>query len=184
MINQFDECKITTWCCMSQGVCRLQGRFEKNIYDSTEKVKGDAIIDNKDCNIACTTVRLAIEQEICLKADGHVYKEMITLTKKEEPGVAANEPNPVYKFVEVDLNTIKFPEIESKTVRGVTKPYSPEDKYMMSRIQAAAHGSLVKNEYFIAIRTEFDGCTCCDTTPLARTPLQVVPTGNPACFGF
>ena len=53
---------------------------------------------------------------------------------------------------------------------------------MMEQIQAAAHGAIIRNEYFVAIRTDYDGCTCCDTTPLARTPLQIVPVPNPACW--
>jgi hypothetical protein len=58
---------------MNQGISRMMGQFEKNIYEPNEIVRADAIIDNKDCQIAVTGVRLAIEQEIKLVCGGHTY---------------------------------------------------------------------------------------------------------------
>jgi hypothetical protein len=39
----------------------MWGQFEKNVYEPSEHVKADAILDNKDCQIAITNVRLAVE---------------------------------------------------------------------------------------------------------------------------
>lgn len=86
-INQHNECKITTWCCLDQGVSRMWGQFEKNIYEPSENVKADAILDNKDCRIAITNVRLAVEEELVLNCGGHTYRELITLTERAEGGV-------------------------------------------------------------------------------------------------
>lgn len=159
------------------------GQFEKNVYEPTEIVRGDAIIDNKDCQIAVTGVRLAIEQEIKLNCGGHKYREMITLASKTEPGLPALNKENVHRHIEVDLGSIKIPPVPTRaTKRGTTKAYGPEDTHMMSQIQAAAHGGIITNEYFVAIRTDYDGCTCCDSTPLARTPLQIVPIPNPECW--
>jgi hypothetical protein len=66
----------------------------------------------------------------------------------------------------------------------VTKPYSPEDAFMMKQAQPVTHGHIVKNEYFIAIRTEFEGVTCCAATPWARVRLAILPIVNPATYGF
>ena len=168
---------------MNQGISRMMGQFEKNIYEPNELVRADAIIDNKDCQIAVTGVRLAIEQELKLVCGGHTYQEMLTLASKTEPGIPALNKENVHRHIEVNLGSIRVAPIPSRTTKkGVTKPYQPEDTFMMSQIQAAAHGGLIKNEYFVAIRTDYDGCTCCDSTPLARTPLQIVPIPNPACW--
>ncbi len=129
-------------------------------------------MNNKDCRIACTGVRLAIEQEIKLTCGGHRYSEMITLAQRTEGGIPAQNPQNVHRHIEVNLGSIKTPPVNDRpTKKGTVKPYGPEDKFMMQQIQAAAHGSIIQNNYFVAIRTEYDGCTCCDTTPLARTPL-------------
>lgn len=109
---------------------------------------------------------------------------MFTLSEKYEQGVAAKEPNDVYRFITVDLNTIKFNPPAARDWLGVSKPYSPEDTFMMSQAQPVTHGYIVKNEYFIAIRTEYDGCTCCTDTPTARVPLTILPEVNPNCYGF
>lgn len=61
MVTQASKHDVTTWCCMNQGPSSIQARFERNQYEPTEVVKADAIIQNKDCNIAMTGIRLAIE---------------------------------------------------------------------------------------------------------------------------
>lgn len=110
-------------------------------------------------------VRLAVEQEITIRCGGYVFKDMITLAERHEQGVPAKAPEDVYKYIEVDLNTIKFTPPVTRDWKGSQKAYSPEDMYMLSSAQAVSHGRIVTNEYFIAIRTGFEGCTCCATTP-------------------
>lgn len=63
--------------------------------------------------------------------------------------------------------------------RGVMKPLSPEDLYMATQMQPACHGTHVTNEYFLAVRCGYEGCTCCASLPLARIPLTIVPVMNP-----
>lgn len=64
------------------------------------------------------------------------------------------------------------------------KPVSLEDAFQMSQAQPASHGKLVTNEYFLAVRTDFEGCTCCATLPNTRIPLIIVPVVNPHAYGF
>jgi hypothetical protein len=64
------------------------------------------------------------------------------------------------------------------------KPYSIEDHFMLTQLQAACHSNFVKNEYFIKVNCFYDGCTCCGNTPQARVPVTIVPMVNPACCGF
>jgi hypothetical protein len=154
------------------------------MYEPHEKVKADAIIDNSRCQIAMSNIRLAVEQEITINCGGHSWKKMYTLVEKTDTGVAANLAEPQYRFIEVDLSTIKYHAPTHHMKKGVQKAYSEEDIWMMSQAQPVSHGSIVKNEYFIAIRTSYDGCTCCAAVPLARVPLCILPTINPKCFGF
>lgn len=109
---------------------------------------------------------------------------MITIAEKTEQGVPARHPEDVYRFIEVNLGSIKYTPPTHHMKKGVKKAYSPEDIHMMSSAQPASHGNYVKNEYFIAVRTEYDGCTCCSSIPIARIPFVITPTVNPACYGF
>lgn len=104
MINQVSKHNITTWCCVKQGDSSIEGRFERNMYEPHEKVKADAIINNKECNLCLLTIRLAIEQEVTINCGGHIFHEMYTLAEKHEVGVPAKHPNEEYRFVEVDLS--------------------------------------------------------------------------------
>ena len=55
---------------------------------------------------------------------------------------------------------------------------------MMCQAQAACHGRLVKNEYYLTTKTEFDGCTCCADLPHTKIPLCIVPIVPPSSHGF
>lgn len=115
-----------------------------------------------------------------INCQGHIFKELYTLAEKHEAGVPAREAAEQYRQIMVDLNTIKYTPPRQHMKKGQMKDYSPEDVFMMSSAQPASHGKIVKNEYFIAIRTAFDGCTCCADTPIARTPLTIMPVHYPA----
>ena len=182
MINQNNRLPIRTWCCINQGVSEITGRFEKNMYCPNEKVKADAIINNAQCNLNVTDIRLAIEQEVTITCDGHTWKEMYTIAEKLEAGVMARFPTPEYRYIEIDLSTIQFPVPDMR--RKKNKPISMEDKFMLSQAQPVTHGMHVTNEYFVAIRMNFNGCTCCSTLPMSRIPLVITPMINPACYGF
>lgn len=67
-----------------------------------------------------------------INCGGHVFKEMFTLAEKQEHGVPARHPNPEYRFIEVDLASIKFECPTHHNKKGTMKPYSPEDTFMMS----------------------------------------------------
>lgn len=84
----------------------------------------------------------------------------------------------------MDLGKIKHDAKHSKKKKGVVKQVSPEDLFAMSGAQPACHSRHITNEYFICIELEYDGCTCCVNLPDARTPLTIVPSINPACYGF
>ena len=84
----------------------------------------------------------------------------------------------------LDLSKIKYEVAGTKKKKGVQKAVSPEDMFMMSGIQAAVHGKSIKNEYFLVVTVEYDGCVCCVDLPDSRTPMTIIPLVNPACFGF
>ena len=60
-ISQISEHKITTWCCVNQGVSRIEVNFDKNTFFPNETCKCLAVIDNSKCNIAMKNIRLSIE---------------------------------------------------------------------------------------------------------------------------
>jgi hypothetical protein len=79
----------------------------------------------------------------------------------------------------LNLAEIKYDIEKSRKKKGVMKPLSKEDHFMMSNIQPACNSHHVKNKYFITIRCNFDGCTCCADTPHAKIPLNIVPMVHP-----
>ena len=67
--------------------------------------------------------------------------------------------------------------------KGVQKKVSKEDKFIMASLQPACHAPKFSNEYFLTVRTEFDGCIC-SQTPHARSQMTIVPLLDPSCFGY
>jgi hypothetical protein len=86
--------------------------------------------------------------------------------------------------MELDLRTIKYNAPAYKKKKGVTKPLSIEDRFMIENMQAKCSGTLVKNEYFMTVRCAFAGCVCCSQLPIARIPLTIVPIINPQVWGY
>lgn len=85
----------------------------------------------------------------------------------------------------VDLKTIQYPVAATKKDRnGKQKPISPEDLFMRQNLNPGCHSKCIKNDYFLTIRCDFDGCVCCAKTPYAKVPLTIIPVVNPKCFGF
>ena len=58
------EVKIVTCCCSDQGVSKVGATFEKNIYEPHEVCRAIITLDNSNCNVDVTQVRLAVEQDI------------------------------------------------------------------------------------------------------------------------
>ena len=65
-----------------------------------------------------------------------------------------------------------------KKKKGVQKPISKEDAFMMAGVQSACHGKRVKNEYFLCVLVEYDGCVCCVDLPDSRMPMTIIPIVN------
>mmetsp|Transcript_22556 Transcript_22556/g.27886 ORF Transcript_22556/g.27886 Transcript_22556/m.27886 type:complete len:106 (+) Transcript_22556:816-1133(+) len=86
--------------------------------------------------------------------------------------------------MELNLAEIKYEVPKEKKKKGVMKPLSKEDVFMMAGIQAACHGKRVSNEYFLCVLVEYDGCVCCVNLPDSRMPMTIIPIVDPSCFGF
>jgi hypothetical protein len=84
----------------------------------------------------------------------------------------------------VDLKSIRYNAPTERKVKGQMKPMSKEDIFMIQNIQPACHAHHITNEYFLVVKTSYDGCTCCSGLPHAKIPLNIVPVVNPECYGF
>lgn len=88
-INKTQENRISTWCCVNQGVSKVSVQFEKNVFEPTENCKAIVNLDNSGCNLKMTNLRLAIEQELSLKGSGHRFNHTYELVTSQQAGIAA-----------------------------------------------------------------------------------------------
>ena len=109
---------------------------------------------------------------------------MFTLSKKSEAGVPARATKSEQRILEVDLKTIKYTAPDMKKKKGVMKPLSIEDRFMLENMSPKCSGTHVKNEYFLSVRCGFEGCTCCSQLPVCRVPITIVPVINPQVWGY
>jgi hypothetical protein len=154
-IHRKDEHRITTWCCVDQGISAIEVHFEKNVFEPHEICRAHVKLDNSRCNVALTGVRLAIEQEVYIRADGHTFNQTFTLADKHEAGVDARHEAGVERSLELPLASIKYEIAKERKKKGQVKALSPEDLWMASQMQPACHGHHVRNEYFLAIRCSY-----------------------------
>lgn len=184
-INTAQENRISTWCCVDQGPSRIGVNFDKNVFEPHEICKAFVNIDNSQCNLNMQHVRLAIEQELTLRGSGnHTFRNTFTLANKTEAGVPARGDKDTQRLLELDLKTIKYNAPLHRKKKGVEKPLSVEDRFMMENMQPRCHGTFVTNEYFLSVRCDYDGCTCCSSLPVCRVPITIVPVINPQVWGY
>lgn len=88
------------------------------------------------------------------------------------------------RTLELDLKTIRYQVPAMRKKRGVQKPLSVEDRFMMENMQPRCNGTLVTNEYFLTVRCGYEGCTCCSALPVCRVPITIVPVINPQVWGY
>ncbi|CDW79403.1 UNKNOWN [Stylonychia lemnae] len=178
------ELPISTWCCINQGQSRIEVDFEKNVFEPHEVCRANVNLDNSRCNVRLTNVRLAVEQVVRITAGWHTFNQTFTLSDKHEAGVPANHSTPELRHLELPLSSITYQVEGQRKKGGHMKSICAEDLYMMKQMQPACHGHHITNEYFLAVRCGFEGCTCCATLPHARIPISIVPVVNPQFASF
>ena len=72
-LKSSSENQITTWCCVDQGRSRIDVEFEKNVFEPHEVCKADVHLHNQNCNAPLTNVRLAVEQQLTIRAGHHTF---------------------------------------------------------------------------------------------------------------
>ena len=182
LMMQMCEQRVISWCCFDQGSSRANISFEKSTFEPTDVFETLVVILNFNCNVAMTSLILTLEQEITLLCDGKEYKEIITLGEKVEPGAAANQVEGVERQLKVDLSQIRFDcndNIQSRLKKGKQKPYSDRDREMMRQVPPSTHGTIITNEYFLNIKTLYEGWSCLTYQPMTRMPITLVSSSKP-----
>lgn len=187
-INKQDRDAIKTWGCCDQGHSELKALFEKNIYMPTETARATVSVDNHDCKLDCSEVKMNVCLEIRMNIGHHhhVHEEDLKGAKDSHKGPHAGEKE-WHKELAIDLSKIKYDAVvDKKSKDGSRVPLSIEDQFMMTQLQPACRMSKhFHARYFVEITTKFDGCVCCcNETPDAKVPMTIVPMVNPNCFGF
>ena len=80
--------------------------------------------------------------------------------------------------MEIDLKSVT-PYNPPTMRKKKNKPFSREDLFMLRNLQAKCTGAHITNNYFLTVRCQFAGCTCCSNLPVTRIPLTIVPIINP-----
>ena len=119
------------------------------------------VILNFNCNVAMTSLILFLEQEITLKGENNrVFRETVILGEQMFEGAAANQVEGVERQLRVQLSNIKFKTVPARMKKGETKSYSERDIKMMSQAQPSTRGTIISNEYFLTVRTQYEGWSC------------------------
>jgi hypothetical protein len=175
LMMQMCEQRVTSWCCFDQGSSRANISFEKSTFEPTDLFETLVVILNFNCNVAMTGLILFLEQEITLKGENNrVFRETVILGEQMFEGAAANQVEGVERQLKVQLSNIKFKTIPSRTKKSEMKPYSERDLKLMSQAQPSTHGTIISNEYFLTVRTQYEGWSCLTVQPMARVPITLV----------
>lgn len=158
--------------------------FNKNVFMPNEFAEGDIKINNEHCQLNVAHVRFYVEQRLTVRIGHHSHTYTNKLIERTADNPPAAGQADWSQHMALNLAEIKYEVQKEKKKKGVTKPVSKEDQFMMSGVQAACNAKRISNHYFLCVLVEYDGCVCCVDLPDSRTPLTIIPIVNPACFGF
>lgn len=182
--SQHDRDHIVTCCCCDQGYSAMTTTFGKTVYCPNEVAMAHAKINNSECKLDVKQVAFAVEMHVDISIWADHFRHTYEYAKSSCPGPNAGQADWEQNFG-IELHKIKYEAVTQKEKDGAIKTVGPDDQFIMSQMQpAVSHGKFIKNRYFLAVRTDFDGCTCCHETPDGKTPLTIVPMVNPATYGF
>ena len=57
-ISSKSTSRISTWCCVDQGTSEIEVLFDKNYFEPHETCTAHVNLNNKECNVALTSVSL------------------------------------------------------------------------------------------------------------------------------
>ena len=86
--------------------------------------------------------------------------------------------------MEIDLSEVKFKVDPFKNKKGQSKSRDLEDRFQLATLQASCHTPKFSIDYVLRITTQYQGCVCCVDIPDLSVKMFIVPSMNPACFGF
>lgn len=109
--------------------------FAKNVFTPHETATAEVNVDNTECQVKCTHVKLFVEQrlEISDKHKHHHHTVTRHLVEQDFDGPDAGEGG-WKKDMHVDLGKIKYEVQEFRKKKGVQKKISPEDQFMMAGV--------------------------------------------------
>eukprot|EP00347_Sterkiella_histriomuscorum_P012570 403368060 len=174
-IHGSQEAKIVSGCCINQGISKIDVTFDKNAYYAHETAKTKITIDNSRCNLDMGVISLSIQQYISIQANGYKYSNSLSLINRTESGPKARYKK-IEKELSLDLNQV---QVKNQPTKFKDADLFMGVNYSLNLMQPACHGSLIKNEYNLAVNTDFNGkCTCCSKWPSVKTPVIVLPAAN------
>eukprot|EP00347_Sterkiella_histriomuscorum_P000383 403376073 len=173
-INKVCERQLTTCCCINQGTSKLDVFFEKNVFYPNENCRAQVTLDNSKCTLRMNQVRFVVEQHISIHAGWDTYSTIYNLSTKNETGLEARHSKPEIKQFDLPLSTIKYDVGQDKKKDGTFKMRSDEAMFFLSQLQPQVNSKHLKNEYFLGVRCDFEGCTCCSQQPNVLIPITIL----------
>eukprot|EP01016_Furgasonia_blochmanni_P040905 TRINITY_DN5257_c0_g1_i6.p1 TRINITY_DN5257_c0_g1~~TRINITY_DN5257_c0_g1_i6.p1 ORF type:complete len:585 (-),score=140.39 TRINITY_DN5257_c0_g1_i6:207-1961(-) len=144
--------EVSTWCCIDQGKSWIKVYFEKDTYCPGEKARIIAELDNTNCKLNVSSLRVALMNKMAMKAsDG----------KSRSYSVAALTQN----FDGVTAGACAL----AKDGRSMLKEVNLDPTLLPT-----AGGNYVSSTYYLVVESVMDGCTCCSDTPRVEIPVMIV----------
>ncbi|CAD8174482.1 unnamed protein product [Paramecium octaurelia] len=147
---------LTTWCCKQQGSSTISAKVEKNLYIPGEFVQITYDIDNSDCKLNIENIDVNIVNRLTLKSNsGTQFVRDYPLNGLSHKGIQKG-----LKIQPTSSSECSIEVANTKTPGFVITP--------------SASGHLVNSTYYVKIIPNFEGCTCCSSSPILLVPITML----------
>jgi len=154
----------------------LKVNFEKNAYTPYDIAKCFVEVDNSEGKVPIENISFTLKRKISAKAGPHTLRVGdMTMCTVNFPGIEAGETKPK-EHMTLDLNTARDNDrfFISKDRKEGVAPYEEEDLAIQKEpMQPTAIGKLVEMKYYLEIRLNYGGNSCCREVPECELPMTL-----------
>jgi hypothetical protein len=167
-------------------------QFNKNVFYGNEVCAANVAVDNHACKAKINSVSFELQQRLNIYGHHREHYSNFTVIRNDDRSVIMpGQTEVTTKQMQLNLASIAYivNNMKRKKRPGIFSghemvPRSPEEIFMLSQLSPACHSRHIKNEYYLNVHVNYDGCMCCASRPSISVPLTVIPMTNPATYGF
>ena len=157
-VEDHKEAKMSTWCCINKGICRMHVSHRQNSYTPSQRADFTVHVDNTESKLTVQAIQASLVFSMLLKDKKNRTKFVKESIIKNS--VCVNIPSGSALLASSGMEM----SLDFLAVKGCL-----DERY-------TTKGEIIEGYYTIVVEAYMDGnCMCCGDSPTVVTPMFIAP---------